>query len=189
MEKAGQTNDWYRLKQGDKDAFMRLYDSCYQAMYSFGFRVYPDKDLVKDAIHEVFCEVWENREKFPDITNEKAYLITYLKRKILRELEKKYVSLSDDHVQAMVFERSYEALLIEQQTDETSRLQLKKSLAQLTPGQLEIIRLKYYEQLDNDEIAERLQLKPRTIYNQISLALRTLRQHIKILTTLFFLFF
>ncbi|WP_254412485.1 RNA polymerase sigma factor [Dyadobacter diqingensis] len=189
MENETEFNDWYRITQGDEKAFMRLYETHYQALYSFGFRVYPDKDLIKDTIQEVFFELWAKRTELSVVQNPKAYLATFLKRKILKELEKKYISLSPEHIQSLVFERSYEDLLIEQQTDSASRDQLKKSLERLTPGQLEIIRLKYYEQLDYEQIAEQLQLQPRTVYNKVSEALKTLRLHLKVLSSLLFFLF
>jgi len=188
MENDADTGDWEGLKRGDENAFMRLYETHYQAMYSFGFRVYPDKDMIKDTIHEVFCELWDKQSGLPAVLNVKAYLFTYLKRKILKELEKKYVALSQEHIQSMIFERPYEDLLIAQQTDDATKLQLQMSLTKLTPGQLEIIQLKYFELLDYDQIGERLQIQPRTVYNKISEALKALRSHLRVFSSFYFVF-
>jgi len=89
----------------------------------------------------------------------------------------------------MVFERPYEDLLVAQQTDDAAKLKLQHSLTKLTPGQMEIIKLKYFELLDYEEIADRLHLQPRTVYNKISEALKALRSHLKVLSSLYFVFF
>ncbi|MFT4031250.1 MAG: sigma-70 family RNA polymerase sigma factor [Siphonobacter sp.] len=185
MQPRAELSDWDGLKQGNEDAFMNIYETHYQAMYSFGCRMYPSQELVKDTIHEVFCELWAKRVDLPSVENVKAYLITYLKRKILKELEKKNAYVEIEKAQFFLSEQSYEDLLIELQTDEHTRLKLKKFLQRLTPAQFEIIRLKYFELLSYEEIATRLELQPRTVYNQISEALKTLRTHFRILSSLF----
>jgi RNA polymerase sigma factor (sigma-70 family) len=183
MAQGNEYNDWHGLLQGDENSFMRLYDKHYQPMFSFGLTVCHDKDVVKDAIHEVFCELWDNRSRFPVVQNEKAYLMTYLKRKILREIEKQQRNSPFDDSPTAFFEKSYEELLIERQSDDANREQLKSSLEQLTAGQLEIIQLKYFEMLDYEQIAEKLQLQPRTVYNQVSKAMKTLRSALKVLSS------
>ena len=188
MAKMEELNDWHGLLRGDENSFMRLYEKHYQSMYSFGLTVCQDKDIVKDAIHEVFCELWDNRSKFPVVQNEKAYLLTYLKRKILREIEKQQRNVPYENSIQSDFEKSYEDMLIEQQTDETSRQELKQSLSRLSPGQLEIIRLKYFELLDYEEIASKLELTPRTVYNQVSQAMKTLRLTLKVFSSMMLVF-
>lgn len=177
---------WNQFRTGDRAAFLSLYESYYQALYAFGCRVSGERELVKDAIHELFCELWDRRFHLPEVTQIKSYLFTYLKRKLVKEQ-----SLSFDSLQVtthQLSERSYEEMLMDQQTDEGNRLRMQQLLTKLTPGQREMIRLRYYEQLSYESIAEQLQVQPRTVYNQISEALKTLRKHVQVLTSLLLFF-
>ncbi|MDR6197479.1 sigma-70 family RNA polymerase sigma factor [Siphonobacter sp. SORGH_AS_0500] len=178
---------WQHLKMGDREAFMFLYESHYQALFAFGCRVIADRELVKDTIHELFCELWDRRSRLPEVDNVKAYLFTSLKRKLLRENQDVFASLSD--TTAGPVERSYEETLVEMQSDDDNKRRVQHLLSKLTPGQLEMIRLKYYEQLSYEAIAQRLQLQPRTVYNQVSEALKTLRKHMQVLSSLFLFIF
>lgn len=176
MAKGTEQIHWQHLKMGDREAFMFLYEAHYQGLYAFGCRVNADRELVKDTIHELFCELWDRRSRLPEVENIKAYLFTYLKRKLLRESQDTFISLHE--ATTVPIERSYEELLVEMQSDEDNKLRVQQLLHKLTPGQLEMIRLKYYEQLSYEDIARRLQLQPRTVYNQVSEALKTLRKHL-----------
>jgi RNA polymerase sigma-70 factor (ECF subfamily) len=53
-------NTWGRMAGGDKDAFLALYESHYQALFCYGFSLSKDKELTKDCIQELFLEkrVW-----------------------------------------------------------------------------------------------------------------------------------
>lgn len=176
---------WDRVRKGDEQAFMKMYDAYYQFLYSFGYRIYPDKEMVKDAIHEIYCEIWEKRFDLPEVRNEKSYLFTYLKRKILKEagmLEKiadLESTLTDEHAV------SYEELLIQSQTTEENKARLKNLLSRISPAQKQIITYKFFAMMSYEEIAEKMNLQPRTVYNQVYEALKTMRNHFKVLFSLF----
>lgn len=166
---------------------MFLYETHYQALFAFGCRVSMDRELVKDSIHELFCELWDRRSRLPEVENIKSYLFTYLKRKLLRESQDAFASLTD--TTTIPAERSYEEMLVEMQSDEDTKQRVQHLLSKLTPGQLEMIRLKYYEQLSYEAIAQRLQVQPRTVYNQVSEALKTLRKHMQVFSSLLLFLF
>jgi len=71
---------------------------------------------------------------------------------------------------------SYETLLVAFQLSEEKKENLREALKKLTKKQLEIIRLKFFENLSYAEIAARTSLKQRTVYNLIYEALRQLRE-------------
>ena len=65
---------WQNIRDGDAVAMKALYQQCYQSLYAYGFRVLPDKDKIKDCLHEVFCEIWQRRAKLGEVVNVEAYL-------------------------------------------------------------------------------------------------------------------
>lgn len=178
------TEIWNKIKQGDKNAFMQLYQSQYQQLFRLGCRVHTDRELVKDCIHEMFCEIWTGREKVQQVSNSRAYLFTYLKRKMLKELNKVGLTQFAQDPEQHSHETSYEELLIGLQADEEMKLKLQSVLKKLTKSQLEVIRLKYYESLSYEEVATALQIQPRTAYNLVYEALKLLRRYMQVLTLL-----
>lgn len=172
---------WCRIRNGDVAAMKSLYQSSYQELFVYAFKIIGDKDKVKDSIHELFCEIWQNREKMAQVLHVKAYLKTCVRNKLLREmnLAKQFTPLLDERDVLEYQEYSYEQLLIKAQDKEVDQIKLTAALAKLTHAQKEIVRLKFYEGLSYEAIAVLLKLKSRTIYNHVFAALGILRKELK----------
>lgn len=176
-------NDWKSLTEGDKDSFLTLYRTYYQALFCYGFSLAMDKDLTKDCIQELFVEIWCTRSSLnKDVTNVRAYLFTWLRRKISRELSRLGKVADFDHhtEEPGSIQDSYEDLLIAFQQSDEKREQLRCALAKLTKRQLEIIKLKFFDNLSYRAIAQQKSLAPRTVYNIVYESIRVLRESMKI---------
>ena len=160
---------------------MNMYDHYYQALYTFGCRINLDQELIKDSIHELYCELWENRLRLPEVHNEKAYLFTYLKRKILKALSSSQRNCEFQKDVIPENELSYETLLIQAQQNQESNIKLQQVLRRITPTQLRIIEYKFFDLMSYEEIAIKMQLSQRTVYNQVHQALKTMRSHFKVI--------
>ena len=169
---------------GNKEAFLTLYQSQYQALFSYGFSLTANRELTKDCIQELFLEIWNKRASLnKEVKNIRAYLFTWLRRKISRELstlhkEKFSQGIGEDFP---LIQFSYEELLIAFQQTEEKKEQLRFALAKLTKMQLEVIRLKFFENLSCQQIAERRALTQRSVYNLVYEAVRHLRESMKLL--------
>ena len=167
------------MARGDTDAFLTIYECHYQALFSYGFSLTANTELTKDCIQDLFLEIWKQRNTInKDVANVRAYLFTWLRRKLYKELARlEGEKDSDEWIKS--FDQntlSYEALLVAFQLSEEKKENLREALKKLTKKQLEIIRLKFFENLSYAEIAARTSLKQRTIYNLIYEALRQLRE-------------
>lgn len=173
---------WNRVRLGDREAFLSLYEANYQHLFAFGCTVYQDKEQVKDCIHDVFCELWDKRLQLKEVSNTRAYLFTYLKRKLLKIVDslKNIDQVSESFPEGKYFQLSYEELLINLQSNDEIRDKLAKVLAKLTKTQLEIIKLRFFEGLNYGEIATVLQLQPRSVYNMVYEGLKTMRRYMSV---------
>ena len=172
--------DWHVMKQGDKDAFLRIYESHYQILFRYGFSITCDKEITKDCIQEMFLELWNTKGTVNSVQNVRSYLCTWLRRRISRFQAKYQDNLSD--VSSAAFqdtESSYEELLIAFQETEEKKDKLRRALDNLTKKQLELIKLKFFENLSYAEISAKTSLQVRTIYNTIHTAIEKLREQIK----------
>ena len=73
---------WQQYKLGDPGAFSRLYGAYVQVLYAQGMRVTPDAGLVKDCIHDLFVELWRDRQRVPQPESVTAYLEEALRTKL-----------------------------------------------------------------------------------------------------------
>jgi RNA polymerase sigma factor (sigma-70 family) len=175
------STDWERLTVGDKEAFVSIYNSHYQALFCYGFSITMDRDLTKDCIHDMFLEIWNKHSSLNrEVVNVRSYLFTWLRRTISHELAHIEKDLPADPSEAMVSQASYEDLLVAFQQTEENKQALKTALSKLSRKQLEIIRLKFFENLSYRDISVKLSLTPRTIYNLVYEGLRHLKETIRI---------
>lgn len=135
-----------------------------------------DGATTKDAVNQLFLEIWERGNDLPVVENVRSYLITYLRRKLLREYEhgNRFVEITDDEL----FSHSYEEVIVQAQQEEHIRQRLQAALAQLTPRQKELIEMRFFRGLSNETICQETGMNINTVYNTISSALKTLRQRL-----------
>lgn len=175
---------WDNMINGDKEAFLAIYHNHYRALFYYGFSLTADRELTKDCIQELFLDIWNTRPTLnKEVENVQSYLFTWLRRKISRTQSR--LSKEKSYEQSVEVnetkEFSYEELLIAFQQTEEKKEQLARALETLTKKQLEIIRLKFFENLSYAAISEKTSLTTRTVYNLIYEAISRLRENMTIL--------
>lgn len=168
---------WAGVRQKDYASLTDLYRLVYSDLLNFGLMVNHDAAGTKDAINQIFLEIWEKGDALMPVENVRSYLITYLRRKLLRDYERgsRLTALPDSE---LIGERSYEDIIISTQQEEGVRQRLKRALEQLTPRQKELIELRFFQGLSNEGISQQTGMHINTVYNTMSSALKTLRQEL-----------
>jgi len=179
--------EWERMAGGDQIAFINIYQSNYPSLLTYGFTLTANLELTKDCIQEMFLELWKKHAAVnKDVSDVRSYLFTWLRRKISKEQ-----ASANKQANAQNFEQrgqytwSYEELLIAFQQTEESKAKLTNALKKLTKRQLEIIELRFFENLSYDEIAAKTSLTQRTVYNLVYEAVRHLREYMHAFLLLF----
>jgi RNA polymerase sigma factor (sigma-70 family) len=152
---------WRNFKAGSIKDFELIYDQYFSILYGYGCHLCSDKDLVKDCIQSLFVYLWKNRESLSDVQSIKYYLYKSLRRSLFHELGRTHkinvTDLSEDYHHEVAF--SYEFELISNQLDEEKKQKLKKSFETLTERQKEAIFLRFYENMEYEQIASLMALK------------------------------
>jgi RNA polymerase sigma-70 factor (ECF subfamily) len=173
-----------QLKGGSEEAFTRLYLLYSGQIYGFALRLTKSTADAEDILQETFIRLWDNRSGLSPETSLKSYLfkITY---HLVIDYFRKQINSVDFHT---FIESDYYQLAAENKTEqqitlEEYRKQIAASVAKLTPRQQEIFHLSREEEFSAKEIGERLGISEKTVNNQLSLILATLK------TDLLFVFF
>jgi len=175
-------NYWEQMRLGDKQALFELYNSMYFHLIRFGLKINADDELVKDCVNQVFLNLWDKRARLVPVDNVKAYLMTSLKRCMLDQLaylDKMSVAVTNMTAGAAQNELSYEEIIIQLQDNDEMRNKLRLAIAKLTPRQMELIQLRFFEGLSYEQIAEKTSQTVKTAYNTIYDAIKTLRKLLK----------
>ncbi|HEY1214150.1 MAG TPA: sigma-70 family RNA polymerase sigma factor [Bryobacteraceae bacterium] len=173
---------WERMREGDKEAFFSLYTNTYFHLVRWGLKITANDELVKDSVTQLFFQLWDRRLRLNPVDSVKAYLFTCLKRMLFDKLS--YHSKLDAAITHLADEEtpnelSYEEIIVRVQRDEELKQKLHKALEQLTPRQIELIRLVFFEGLTYEDVAARTSQSIKTAYNTIYNAIQLLRKLLK----------
>lgn len=154
----------------DGSTFMKLYIPLRSTILEVCKGFMSDPEEASDMTQDVYLKLWEQRSQLEDIVSPKAYAITLARNKCLDRLR------SSAHKLREMEEPSDALPQMNTQTDTPlNRLiakeqvrSLQQWVAQLPPQQQEIFKLRHYEMLDNQEIADRLNLKEVTVRSIVS---------------------
>lgn len=173
---------WHKIQQGNREALFELYDDVYFHLVRYGVTVYSDSDLVKDCVSQLFLKLWDKHHTLNDVENVQSYLFTALRRLIQDYLSAEIrasSSLRSFITEDEAEEASYEDIIIAREKDEEIRRDLGAALKELSPKQVELIRLKFFENMSYQEIALVSSQSVKTSYNTIYDAIKVLRLRLK----------
>ena len=168
------------MKAGDQSAFEAIYRKSVQPLYKYGNRFTKDQSLVEDAIHDLFLDLWNNRNSIGLTDSILPYLMTSLRRKLIKSMKKSSaISYKEsDNEMDEVIEFSWPEKS-DQQIE--LKLKLKTMMSQLTSRQQEIIYLKYMRGLDYEEIGEVMGMKYQSVRNLVHRAIEKIRNQIQMI--------
>lgn len=170
---------WKQMKLGNEKAFETLFKKWYNDLYFYGLRIAQDETIVKDAIQDIFLEIWASRTKLSDATHPKIYLTTSLRRRLIRLITKNKKE-SHQKREAVIayqnFELTVEDFIVESERSHRQIKTMRQGITQLTKTQKEVIFLKYYNGFDDKEISQILNIKYQSVRNTVHRALVNLRK-------------
>ncbi len=170
---------WDQFRSGDQKAFTELYQHFVQPLYSYSMGVTSDKELIKDCLHDLFVELWRNHSTIGPTTSVKYYLMASIKRKLIRQLEtqmKNHIHHNNYMLDYTEAEHSQESILIRYEEEIRSNKQLTLCLNMLSKRQREAISLRFFQNMDTDQISDSMKINPQSVYNLIFGALRVMKE-------------
>ncbi len=174
-------NLWLAFRQGDEYAFGEIASKYYQSLYTYGARFSADREFVKDCIQELFIEMWERRDSIGDTDFIKFYLFKSLRRKIYRESNRKTGPSQEtdlDYASENAGGTTIEEQIIALETREEKIRWVNQRILQLSKRQQEVIHLKFFEELDNESIAQIMSISKQSVTNLIHRSMTELKANI-----------
>ncbi|UMB55121.1 sigma-70 family RNA polymerase sigma factor [Lutibacter sp. A64] len=171
---------WNSFINGDMASFQTIYNSNYQMLYNFGKR-YLSSSEIEDCIHDTFLNILNYKNQNTEVKNVKAYLFKSFRNQIFKV--KKNSKLEFNLIEGTI---PYEE---DDHSKEIILKDLKKLIKKLSPREREIVYLKYFQNFNNFEISETLDIKYQTVRNILAGAIKKLRTLGKDYTHLLFLVF
>jgi RNA polymerase sigma-70 factor (ECF subfamily) len=165
------------FKKGEKNAFKALYNMYFDKLFVYINSYTNDRSLTQDIVQDTFVKVWNNKEIF-DI---KQSLGGYLYKTAYHTFIDNYRKVQKNHklLDTLAYKRMND--LIEEDKDEKDKKikKIKEAIEKLPPKCKEIFLLSKYQGYKYNEIAEHLNISPKTVEAQMGRAFLIIRKEIK----------
>lgn len=171
------------LKAGDHVAFTAIYEHYAEKLTGFANSKLFDLNDTRDIIHDIFVKLWEDRLNLSIERNLEAYLFAMVRYRIIDKIRKNITH--ERYAEMLSTLEVSQGPDIEQKiaVDELDQ-KFRKSIDQLSPRVKEIFLLSRHEDLSIQEIAIKLGLSEQTVKNQLTYALKHLRNSLTSFTIL-----
>jgi RNA polymerase sigma factor (sigma-70 family) len=171
---------WQQLRNGSELALGKLIKKYFNLLQNYGYKFIRNEDFVKDCVQEVFVEIWTRRNTISQPESVRAYLLSSVRKKILRESVRQKVNqgneLIDIENNLNFVEFSPELQIIEQEHTQENIRKIANLLNSLPKRQREAVYLRYYQNLERDEIAEIMGINSQSVSNLLQVAFQAIRE-------------
>ena len=162
--------------------FDDLFRYNYRPLCMYALHYLQDVDLAEDIVQESYAALWEKLQEGVHVLNRKSYLYMMVRNRCLDHLRKKGIPTESL--------KPYDTYGIIDDDDAQERSQTEAKLwtaiDSLPEKCREVFILSKRDGLKYEEIAEELGLSVNTVRNQISKALKVLKEGVHKLYTFFF---
>lgn len=175
------------LKKDDETAFAEIYQRHAENLAGFATSKLYSLDDARDIIHDLFLKLWEERKTIHITSGLKTYLFLLTRHRIIDKIRRNITREEYAVLSKALLNSSLEPDIEKQIAAKELQQTINQSLDTLSPRVKEIYQLSREENMSIPEIAEKLQLSEQTVKNQLSAALKHLRQSLTIISTPAFL--
>ena len=166
-----------RLASGDESAFKQVFDNYYRSLVISAYQILKNESLSKDAVQEVYLELWKNRARLTT----KISLLPYLKRSVMNrslniiKSRKHHMSAGSEPLKIL---EDHSRQPDESYEDNEFVDHVHRAIESMPDRCRAIFMACKMQGLSHAEIASELGISKKTIENQITKALKIIRSEI-----------
>lgn len=161
-----------KMRKGDEAAFTAIYERYWKEVFGHAYKRLQETSAAEDVIQNVFVSIWQRRDQ-ADIRNLRSYLYGAVRYQVFRQVDQsgRYVHFFDPFEAMMISPVRSDHNIIR---DDLSKI-LLAWIDTLPRKRREIFVLHYQDQLSVPEIAVRLGITRKTVYNQLNNSVKDLK--------------
>ncbi len=161
------------LTTGNEEAVKIIYQKYWQRLFLSAYNVLKDKEACEDIIQEIIIQLWKKRETLNITTSLSAYLFTATRYQVFHHIKK---SAGRPELFEELEERfSTDAPDVPLYVKDLNE-RINTAVESLPEKCRNIYKLSKEHHLSYKAIAEHLEISPKTVENQLSIALKKLRE-------------
>jgi RNA polymerase sigma-70 factor (ECF subfamily) len=155
----------------NSSSFEELFRSYFTPLMLFAKKILVDEDDAREVVHKVFIALWEKREEIDLAKSLKSYLFTSVHNRSLNVLRDRK-KFSDEELPEVAGDWDVSTQIESMELEE----KIREAIQSLPEKCRQVFELNRFEGLKYSEIAEKLNISIKTVENQMSKALKILRE-------------
>lgn len=179
-----------KFNEGDDHAFSFFYEFYINDLYAYGISLGGEREVVKDAIQDIFLIIYFEEKNFSSVDHLKYFLLKSLKNRLYNIYKSKAVSATTG-ISEDVLGFSITTTVLDRIIDEEDRTMIKQQvddlLSKLTARQKEAIYLRFMQEMEYEDIAEIMNITQHAARKLISRSLKRLRDDEQLLLICLFM--
>ena len=171
-------DEWCRrLKASDRTAYAELFEEMYEPLFRYVRSITKSPDAARDVTQDVFIRLWEVRDSLTPEQSLEAYLYRIARNRAYNhERNQRTRTEKEETVRDRTPAQPAPPTRPDTQTDaQQLEDRLWRWISELTERQREALVLSRFDGLSHDEVADVMDISPRTVNNHIVRALKHLR--------------
>jgi RNA polymerase sigma-70 factor, ECF subfamily len=155
----------------DNGSFEKLFRDYFAPLMTFARKFLPDEDDAREVVHQVFINLWEKREEVDLSISLKSYLYTSVHNRSLNAIRDRK-KFSSEEVPDLAGEGDASTRIESMELEQ----KVREAIDSLPEKCREVFELNRFEGLKYAQIAEKLGISVKTVENQMTKALKILRE-------------
>lgn len=165
----------FQIQQDNECAFKQLYQNYYSRVVTFITGIIKRREAAQDLAQDIFVNLWLNRKTLDVSRNLQNYLFVSSRHAAINYL-KKELSATSEPIEDMHKNISSDITVEDMLFAKEIRLLIEMVVSEMPAQRQRIYRLSREQGMSNEDIANKLGISKRSVENQISLALKEIRQ-------------
>lgn len=166
-----------QIKKGQTHAFDQLFERYSQRLYRFSKSLLKNHEDSEEVVQEVFFRIWKKRDELDERKSFQSFLFSIAYNTIVDQFRQR---VKDQKYEQFLIKQAQQNYLDPENKLEYKELkkQVEKAINELPERRKKIYQLSREKGLCYKEIASRLQIKSKTVENQLNLALKHIRKRL-----------
>ncbi len=165
-----------KIRAKHKPAFDQLFRQYYKPLCIFCYNIVRDKIQAEEIVQEFFITIWEQ----PPLVTEsvKAYFYKSIYNRSLHCIEKVHTRIRNEDSYSKNQPETTEQESESQHEELELKQHLQNAINELPEKCKEIFVMCKYNEMSYSQVSELLNISPKTVENQMGIALKKIREYI-----------
>ncbi len=177
---------WKKLQKGSTRALGYFYDKYVEDLFKFGVSLGFSKEVVEDAIHELFISIFKYHPNLISPDNIKSYLLISFKRTLLKTSKLHFIPMEKLELDKKLeknknYFESTESKIIEFEESLNLKKEFNSIYDSLTHHQREVLDLKFNQNKSYKEISKDLNITISSARTVVYRSIKELRKKASLL--------